>query len=53
LAGVAACFVNEGAPTQGAAVIVTGAVAVTGIFVTGRVASRGPAPENDKKADSR
>lgn len=47
LAAVASYFVSEGAPTQGAAVIVTGAVAVTGIFVTGRVASRGPAPKAD------
>jgi len=53
LAGVASYFVNRGAPTQGAAVIVTGAVAVTGIFVTGRVASRGALPDDSKKADRR
>lgn len=44
LAGVAVYFVDRGAPSQGAAVIASGAVAITGIFVTGRSLNRVPEP---------
>jgi uncharacterized membrane protein len=37
LSALAMFFANVGAPTQGAAIVVTGAASIAGIFVTGRV----------------
>lgn len=51
LGGVAIYFVARGAPTQGAAVLASGAVAITGIFVTGRSVNRAIPPPKPRRPD--